>query len=122
MARVPGTAGVRTTGALRALTSGSSAGTLGTRFDFGQAFSKWALRCQVTGAATEASVQLKGSVATSSEANTVLVALTTWILTANSCDSVVFIADKPVTSVICELTTVGGATGATVSAWIAGAP
>jgi len=98
----------------------SGPNAVGTRYDLGSAWSKWGLRCQVAGAATEVSVQLLGGVASSSDAIGTLVALTTWVLTAASCDEAVFVVDKSVTSVAAKLTTMGLSTGATVSAWITG--
>lgn len=101
---------------------GGSTASAGPRYDFGTAYAKWGLRCKVTGGTTECSVQLLGTVGTSSDANAALVPLTTWTLSANSCDSVVWVVDKPVTSIMAQVTTMGLSSGAIVSAWITGTP
>ena len=109
---------------LIALTAAASSVGGGTpiRYNFSQCYSQWGLRCKVTGGATEVSVQLLGSIASSSDADSALVALTTWVLTGNSCDSAVFITGKPATAVLVSVTTLGLSSGANVLAWLTGAP
>ena len=102
------------------LQAASTLGTVGTRYDLDTAYDKWALRVKLNGNATGVVVQLKGAIASSSDANGALVALTTWSLQApQSCDDTVFITGKPVTSVLAEVTSLSS-TGTTVTAWISG--
>lgn len=111
--------------ALRSLDASTSTTfpVYGTRFDLGTAYSKWGFRVKVVGGSTEVIVQLLGVVASSSDNSTgSLVALTTFQLTANSCDTTLFVVDKPVTSVVAAMTTCGLSTGTQVSAFITACP
>lgn len=100
-------------------TSGG-AGTIGARYDFNNAFSNWALRVAFTGASTEASVQLVGAVASSSDLSATLVPLTTWTLTVNTSESTIWITGKPVTSVAAKISS--QSSSGTFNAWISGTP
>lgn len=104
---------------LLSLNAASTQGAVGTRYDLETAYSQWALRVKLNGNATGVVVQLKGAVASSSDANGALVAMTTWSLASQSCDDTIFITGKPVTSVLAEVTSLSS-TGTTVTAWISG--
>lgn len=105
---------------LLSLNAASTEGSVGTRYDLETAYSQFALRVKLNGNATGVVVQLKGAVASSSDANGALVAMTTWSLQApQSCDDTIFITGKPVTSVLAEVTSLSS-TGTTVTAWISG--
>ena len=108
------------TGVLKPFTAqaATSAGRFSARFDLGHAYSQWALRVRLSGAATSGECQLLGTVATSSDPNAALRPLTTWLGSVNSSDDTVFVTGKPCTSVICQITT-PSSSNTTWDAWAA---
>lgn len=116
------------TGVMLSLNAASTAGSIGSIHYLERAFGNWAMRVKLNGNATGVVVQLRGAVATSSEAysaastNGPFAPLTTWSLQVPlSCDDTVFITGKPVTAVLAEVTSLSS-TGTTVTAWITGTP
>lgn len=102
----------------------SGPGAYGQRVDLPAVFSQWALRVKVTGGTTEAIVNLYGMLDASTNVGSTsvagMVALSTYQLSAGSCDQTVWVTGKPVNAIIAQLTTMGLSTGAYVDAWAAG--
>jgi len=97
----------------------SSAGTYGALAYYGRGYGTWSMRVRINGPATSGAVQLVGTVtASSSEANSALVALTTWDGTVNSSDFTLSISGKPLTAVA-PYVSVATSSGTTIDVWVA---
>ena len=108
------------TGILRCgqLQAATSAGKYFGRFDLGACYSQWGMRVRLNGAGTSGSYQLCGSIATSSDANSVLRPMTTFDLAAQSSDDTIWITGKPATSIVIQCTT-PSSSGTTLDVFVA---